>query len=278
MSGWMLVAGWGGDHAGARADARVTTGAGDGGDALAARAGGSSVGGATAAGGGLLLASASNEAAIAAAVAAAAAAAVGASSGLSPLGLELCVATAAAAAAPCSYSVRSGLSSIDAVRKTLSRDSRQWSIVSAGFSTTLPTGLAGDPPTMVCGSTGLSTRLPAAICAPSPTTMLPRMVALAPMSTFFAILGCRSPMSLPVPPSVTFCSSEQLSPITAVSPMTTPVPWSSRMPLPMRAAGWISTAKTSLMRLCSAIASTRWPRCHSACAMRCDWMAWYPLK
>jgi len=28
------------------------------------------------------------------------------------------------------------------------------------------------------------------------------------------------------------CSMEQLSPITAVSPMTTPVPWSSRIPLP----------------------------------------------
>lgn len=40
------------------------------------------------------------------------------------------------------------------------------------------------------------------------------------------------------------CSSDTLLPMTAVSPMTTPVPWSSRMPRPKRAAGWMSTANT----------------------------------
>ena len=45
------------------------------------------------------------------------------------------------------------------------------------------------------------------------------------------ILGWRSPRSLPVPPSVTPCRNEQLSPITAVSPMTMPVAWSSMTPL-----------------------------------------------
>jgi hypothetical protein len=34
---------------------------------------------------------------------------------------------------------------------------------------------------------------------------------------------------------------------------------------------------TSLMRLCSAVAMTLCPRCHSALAMRCVWIAWYPL-
>jgi hypothetical protein len=70
---------------------------------------------------------------------------------------------------------------------------------------TVPTGLAGDPATMVCGATGLSTKLPAAICAPSPMRILPSTVADAPMSTLSLILGWRSPWSLPVPPSVTFC-------------------------------------------------------------------------
>lgn len=48
-----------------------------------------------------------------------------------------------------------------------------------------------------------------------------------------------------------------------------PVPWSSRMPVPKRAPGWMSTANASLMRLCSAAAMTQLPRVCSSCAIRC---------
>eukprot|EP00882_Tetradesmus_deserticola_P030869 GHRQ01034854.1.p3 GENE.GHRQ01034854.1~~GHRQ01034854.1.p3 ORF type:complete len:131 (+),score=13.08 GHRQ01034854.1:674-1066(+) len=47
------------------------------------------------------------------------------------------------------------------------------------------------------------------------------------------------------------CSSDTLLPMTAVSPMTTPVPWSSRMPCPSRAAGCMSTASTCANALLS---------------------------
>ena len=43
-----------------------------------------------------------------------------------------------------------------------------------------------------------------------------------------------------VPPSVTPCSSVTFSPTSAVSPMTTPMPWSMKRPGPSCAAGWIS--------------------------------------
>ena len=66
-----------------------------------------------------------------------------------------------------------------------------------------------------------------------PTLMLPSTLAPALIMTLAPILGWRSPVSLPVPPSVTPCSSEQLSPSVAVSPMTMPVPWSSMMPMPI---------------------------------------------
>ena len=87
-----------------------------------------------------------------------------------------------------------------------------------------PTALAGAPATIVCGATGLSTNDPAAIMAPLPTVMFPRIVECAPMRTPLPIFGCLSPTSFPVPPSVTPCRMDTLSPTTAVSPMTTPVP------------------------------------------------------
>jgi len=69
------------------------------------------------------------------------------------------------------------------------------------------------------------------------------------------MLGWRFPFPVPLPPKVTWCSSETLSPTMAVSPMTTPVAWSTIMPLPSCAAGWMSTCITSDTRLWSAIAS-----------------------
>ena len=53
------------------------------------------------------------------------------------------------------------------------------------------------------------------------------------------------------PPSVTLCRMDTLFPTTAVSPMTKPVPWSSRTPLPILAAGWMSTARVWVQRYCS---------------------------
>ena len=47
-----------------------------------------------------------------------------------------------------------------------------------------------------------------------------RIEAPAPINTPSPIFGWRSSSSLPVPPSVTECSMETLSPTTAVSPMT----------------------------------------------------------
>ena len=46
----------------------------------------------------------------------------------------------------------------------------------------------------------------------SPTLILPSTLAPAPISTLSPIFGCRSPFSLPLPPSVTACRNEQLSP------------------------------------------------------------------
>ena len=61
---------------------------------------------------------------------------------------------------------------------------------------------------------------PAAIREQYPTWMFPNTFAPAPIITPLPIFGCRSPSSLPVPPSVTECSIDTLSPTTAVSPMT----------------------------------------------------------
>ena len=96
-----------------------------------------------------------------------------------------------------------------------------------------PTTLAGTPATVTLFGTGLSTTEPAATRAQWPISILPMILAPAPISTPSAILGWRSPCSLPVPPSVTSCSIETSSPITAVSPTTSPVAWSRKMPRPI---------------------------------------------
>uniref|UniRef100_A0A803RBZ4 Uncharacterized protein n=1 Tax=Cannabis sativa TaxID=3483 RepID=A0A803RBZ4_CANSA len=75
--------------------------------------------------------------------------------------------------------------------------------------------------------------------------MFPNTVAPAPIKTPSPILGCLSPPIFPVPPRVTWWRIETLLPITAVSPTTTPVAWSNRIPFPIFAAGCMSTAKTS---------------------------------
>ena len=67
-------------------------------------------------------------------------------------------------------------------------------------------------------------------------------------------VGWRLPLPVPLPPRVTWCKSETLSPTTAVSPITTPVAWSIMIPLPSSAAGCMSTCNTSETLLWSAIA------------------------
>src|SRR5690606_15544359 len=86
-----------------------------------------------------------------------------------------------------------------------------------------PTILAGTPATVVLSGTSCSTTLPAATREQLPTVILPRIVAPAPTNTLQPIFGWRSPPTLPLPPSVTPCRNEQLSPTTAVSPTTKPV-------------------------------------------------------
>ena len=108
--------------------------------------------------------------------------------------------------------------------------------------------LAGFPTAVVLGGTSISTRDPAPIFAPTPILTFPRIVAPAPIRPLSPIFGCRSPTSFPVLPSDTWWRIETLSPITAVSPITTPVARSRSIPFLILAAEWMSTAKTSEIR------------------------------
>jgi hypothetical protein len=77
-------------------------------------------------------------------------------------------------------------------------------------------------------------------------------------------------------PSVTFWYSRTRSPMMAVSPMTTPVPWSMKKPGPMVAPGWMSMP----VRLCATSATMRAssgrPSSYSRCARRWWIMACTP--
>src|SRR5690349_6822019 len=67
------------------------------------------------------------------------------------------------------------------------------------------------------------------------------------------------------------------SPTSAVSPMTTPMPWSMKKRRPIRAAGWISTPVTDRATVASTRAGSRPPgRFHSSCSRRCAQMACSP--
>ena len=68
-----------------------------------------------------------------------------------------------------------------------------------------------------------------------------------------------------------------MSSTTAVSPATKPVAWSSRMPVPKRAAGWMSTARCSEASDWMWKAISRRPTFQRACAKRWQVMAWKPL-
>ena len=95
---------------------------------------------------------------------------------------------------------------------------------SGSLARTCPTTLAGDPATMVRALTGFNTKLPALIIDPRSILMFPSTVLCAPIKTCDSTFGCLSPVAFPVPPRVTPCKMLTESPITHVSPMTTPVP------------------------------------------------------
>src|SRR5690606_35914124 len=107
---------------------------------------------------------------------------------------------------------------------TYSDRSTSWSMAREGSSQPdSPTMRAGTPATVLLGGTEDRTTEPDATLLHRPTSILPRILAPAPISTPWRIFGWRSPSSLPVPPRVTPCSIETLSSTTAVWPMTMPV-------------------------------------------------------
>ena len=65
----------------------------------------------------------------------------------------------------------------------------------------------------------------------------PKIPAPAPTTTFVPSVGWRFSFLRLVPPSVTPWSSVTFSPTSAVSPMTTPIPWSMKSPGPSRGGG-----------------------------------------
>mmetsp|Transcript_21868 Transcript_21868/g.65432 ORF Transcript_21868/g.65432 Transcript_21868/m.65432 type:complete len:313 (-) Transcript_21868:708-1646(-) len=138
--------------------------------------------------------------------------------------------------------------------------------------------LAGTPTATACDGRSLTTTEPAPTLDPAPITTGPSTDAPAPSSTPWPTVGWRMPSPVPEPPRLTWCSIDTLSPTTAVSPITTPVAWSSSTPRPIIAPGWISTWKTCDARLCSASASATRPLLASQWATRWHWIAWKPLK
>ena len=68
----------------------------------------------------------------------------------------------------------------------------------------------------------------------------------------------------------------QSSPISAVSPITTPMPWSMNTRSPIFAPGWISMPVRKRPQCEIQRASQCQPRSHSGWAMRCSTRAWKP--
>src|SRR4051812_3851189 len=122
--------------------------------------------------------------------------------------------------------------------------SGRWAQSASGPVGRLPstrTGCPGLPTTVAFWGTSWITTELAPILAWSPTLIGPSSLAPEPMTTSSPTLGWRLPRWKPVPPSVTPWYSVTSSPISAVSPITTPEPWSMKRPGPIVAAGWIST-------------------------------------
>mmetsp|Transcript_17525 Transcript_17525/g.36679 ORF Transcript_17525/g.36679 Transcript_17525/m.36679 type:complete len:296 (-) Transcript_17525:609-1496(-) len=139
-------------------------------------------------------------------------------------------------------------------------------------------------PTAVRSSaTGIVMTAWAPITQRSPILIFPRIVDPAPMTQSSPMIGWRrSPeLPFPVPPRVTPWSIVVRSPMTAVSPITTPCAWSRNSPAWIMAPGCMSTAHISDMRDWSASAVVRdskSPRFQRQWAMRWTCVAWKPLK
>ena len=80
-----------------------------------------------------------------------------------------------------------------------------------------------------------------------------------------------------MPPSVTPWYSVTSSPISAVSPITTPIPWSMKKPVADRARpGWISIPVIDRAIAAITRGSSGTPAPYSACATRWASSAWTP--
>ena len=102
------------------------------------------------------------------------------------------------------------------------------------------TARPGIPTTVTPSGTGAITTELAAMRTLLPTAIGPRILAPAPTVTPSPRVGWRLPGFQLVPPRVTPWYSVTSVPISAVSPITTPTPWSMKKRAWMRAAGWMS--------------------------------------
>src|SRR2546423_124569 len=126
----------------------------------------------------------------------------------------------------------------------------------------------GTPTTTEFGGTSRTTTEPAPTRLLSPMVKPPMTLAPAPTVTLLPSVGWRFSRFRLVPPSVTPWSSVTFSPISAVSPITTPMPWSMKRPRPMRAAGWISMPVMKRPTCDTHRALVVQPACQSRCATR----------
>ena len=124
------------------------------------------------------------------------------------------------------------------------------SIVKTGHVSWLFMYRAGLPATALNARTGLTTTAPAPIFTPSPISMGPRICVPGPTRVPRPIVGCRLPVCLPVPPSVTSDIRATSFSTKVVSPMTMPPPGPRTSLCPSSAAGWLSMPATSDIRLC----------------------------
>ena len=140
--------------------------------------------------------------------------------------------------------------------------------------------VAGIPTTSECAGASFVTTAFAPIALHAPIVTSPSTFAPAPTATPSSIVGCRFARARArgaFPPSVTPWYSMTSSPTSAVSPITTPMPWSMKKRRPMVAPGWISMPVSNRVN-CepSARGKPERRRTHSACVRRCAQMACRP--
>src|SRR5665647_1371374 len=137
--------------------------------------------------------------------------------------------------------------------------------------------VAGMPVATAPAGMSLTTTELAPICTWSPMYTGPRTRAPAPMVTWLPTVGGRLTRFIERPPRVTPWYINTSSPISAVSPMTTPMPWSMKKRRPICAPGWISTPVIARVSCEISRAAKRPPGLfHSRCESRCTQMACNP--